>query len=539
MKALSAFLVTLMFILTGCGGSGVDDHADTSKYLRVSMASATIDSPVSVNKYVTLVFSSNIDETTVDASSVYIADENNISIAADLTVSKEKISIIPNEFFLPSNQYTIVVTTDVEDMEGRTLENIFTYAFVTASTPDTLPPSLLTVTPEDNTQAPVTTDIIMEFDENIAGNGVLQLKESDTNIIVNGTTMTSEYTLHFVPEGNLTYGSNYTVSLQGTVEDLAGNAYGGLTSWNFSVTPEEDLMPPSLISVTPADGTKAAKTTDIVMEFDESISGNGVLQLKESDTNITVNGTTTISNNTLRFIPDSDLMPDANYTVTLLGSVNDLAGNAYSGLTSWDFSVNPLVDITPPSLISVTPADGTEAAKTTDIVMEFDESITGDGAIQLKDSDTNIIVNGTTTISGSTLYFIPQSDLVQDSNYTVTLQGTVEDLAGNDYGGLRSWNFSIIPVSDLRVVSASHSGKVIRIEFSEDLNASTVSESDFAINGGSITFDHLIIQNNHTVKFVADSNLSGTEDISVSGTIKDIYGNSHNNGVTAIYNLGG
>jgi hypothetical protein len=181
--------------------------------------------------------------------------------------------------------------------------------------------------------------------------------------------------------------------------------------------------------------------------------------------------------------------------------------------------------------------DGTEAAKTTDIVMEFDENIAGDGLLQLKNSDTNTTVNGTTMISENTLRFVPQNDLIQGSNYTVTLLGTVEDLTGNVYSGPTNWSFSVLPASDLIAVSVTHSGRVIRVEFSEHLDPSTVSENDFLINGGSITFKNLIMEDESTVKFIANSNINGTAEISVSGTIKDIYGISHNNGVTAIYTL--
>jgi len=438
MKILSAFLLTLIFILTGCGesSSGVDRDADTSEYLHVSPTSMASTSPVAVEKYVALTFSYTIDETTVDASSVHIVDENNVPIAATLMVSGENISIIPNEFFLPNMQYTIVVTTAVEDMLGRTLENTYTYTFITASLPDNIPPSLISVTPADGIQVPATTQIIMEFDENIAGDGVLQIEEEgDTPTIVNGTTTIIDNALHFVPEGDLIQSSNYTVTLQGTVEDLAGNAYSGLTSWNFSVTPENDLIAPSLLSITPSEGAEVSKATDIVMKFNENIAGDGILQIEE-------------------------------------------------------------------------------------------------------EGEIPTIVNGTSTISNNILRFVPEADLLQGSNYIVTLQGTVEDLAGNAYSGLTSWNFSVIPASDLRVVGVSYSGKTIRIEFSEDLNTSTVSESDFSINEGSITFDHLLMLDDHTVKFVADSAISGDENISVSGTIEDIYGNSHNDGIDAIYTFG-
>ena len=439
MKVLSALLLTFIFILTGCSNSGSGQEVsavsiDTSKYLRVAGVSASNNTPVPIEKYVLLTFSSSIDETTVDESSVYIEDENSVPVPSALAVSGEKISIIPYEFFLADTPYTIVVTTAVEDTEGRTLENTFTSAFVTASLPDTTAPLLVSVTPDVNAEAVKTTNIVMEFDEIIAGNGVLELTNSDTNLIITGTAAMNDTNLSFVPDNNLDFDGNYTVTLQNTVEDLAGNVYTGLTSWDFSIVPEKDTVAPSLVSLTPDVDAVAAKTTHIVMEFDEYISGNGSLQLTNSDTNIPVPGVNTLNNNTLSFVPDNDLVP----------------GN----------------------------------------------------------------------------------------NYTVTMQGIVEDLAGNEYIGMSSWSFSIIPASELKVVSVTHTGRVIRVVFSEDLNTSTVNESDFAINGGSITFHTFLIKDEIEVQFIADSNINGDENISVSGTIQDINGVNLNNGVTAIYPLG-
>ena len=171
--------------------------------------------------------------------------------------------------------------------------------------------------------------------------------------------------------------------------------------------------------------------------------------------------------------------------------------------------------------------------------MEFDEVIADNGAmLEVKDSIMNTIVSGTSTISNNTLRFVPDSDLVPGSIYTVTLQGTVKDVAGNAYAGVGNWDFSIIATSDLSVLSLRHYGRFIGILFSEDLDPLTVSGNDFAINGGAITFKLFKVHEDIVILKV-DSNIIGTEDITVSGTIKDIYGNSHNNGVPAIYNLGG
>lgn len=331
-KIISAFLLTLMFIVTGCGNtdSGGDTQIDTSKYLRVASASDLSNVPVPINKYVMLVFSAPIDGSTVDTSSVYITDEDNLPIAAVLKVSEEKISIIPDEFFLPNKEYNIVVTTAVKDSVGRTLENTFTYTFITASFSDNTPPSLLSVTPGDGIEALATTEIFMEFDEDIAGDGVLQLENSDTNIIVDGTTTISDHTLYFVPYSDLDQGSNYTVTLQGTVEDLAGNAYDGLTSWEFSVI---DL---SVLSV-------SYSKEVIRIEFSEHLDPSTV---SESDFTIfDINETaipfrlTTIEDDN-RTVHLNVLNPNINKLdgteeISVSGTIQDIYGNSHNnGVTA-------------------------------------------------------------------------------------------------------------------------------------------------------------------------------------------------------------
>jgi len=176
------------------------------------------------------------------------------------------------------------------------------------------------------------------------------------------------------------------------------------------------------------------------MTFNETIAGDGTLELKRSDTGSIVAGTTIPGSNFLRFVPDKNLAEGKNYFATLRGTVKDLADNEYSGLTSWSFSVN---NATPPSLASLSPSDGTSADKSTDIVMAFTESVAGNGTLELKRSDTGVIVTGTSQISGNTLRFVPGSDLNPGVQYTVTLLGTVRDLADNEYAGLTSWNFYI------------------------------------------------------------------------------------------------
>ncbi len=648
MKILSIFLLSLTLMFTACGGGSSDEGTTKStQFLSVPFTPAA-DTPIGIDKIVTMTFSAAIDRETADTTSIYIEDENRERIPASIVVSDSKISIIPTDYFIEDSRYTLVVTTDVADVDGLSLENTFSFTFTTSFGPDISPPSLVTytpaegssvapesnvtmefdevivaddeglfkllnsdtnvsvagittvsdhqilfapgsllehegnytatlvgivkdvagneyngtirswdfsvdpalditapsmvsLTPTDGTSADKATAIIMAFDERIMDdNASLEVKYSGTNTAIEGTSMVNDNTLNFVPTAELTPGEDYTVMVQGSVEDLAGNTYVGVTSWDFSVNPAVDSIAPAMLSLTPADGTSADKATTIIMAFDEDIHDSSAsLEIIDSST-ATVDGTLMINNNTVSFIPTSDLTPDEDYTVMLQGSVEDLAGNAYAGVTSWDFSVNPLVDSSAPAMLSLTPVDGTSADKGTNIIIAFGEEIADNGAsLEVRDSSSDIVV-GTSMIDDNTLSFIPTSDLIPGEDYTVTLQGSVQDLASNTYAGVTSWDFSVDPIvaTMLTVTNIKRQGEKITIEFYEPLDPATVDGTDFLLNGGAIGLTGFIVKGGDwQVEFTADTTLTGDETITISGTVTDRLGNIHNGGIERDYSV--
>jgi|GEM_PF-3597091 len=130
------FLLSLVFLLfmTGCGGSVSSEKETDSKYLNVVYAPTASDlSVVPIERYVVLNFTYVLNPETVKSTSVYLLDEYNNRIPSELLVTEKTVSIIPNEYFVAEHLYTIVVTTDVEDIQGRTLFETFTYNYRTIS----------------------------------------------------------------------------------------------------------------------------------------------------------------------------------------------------------------------------------------------------------------------------------------------------------------------------------------------------------------------------------------------------------------------
>ncbi len=556
MRILLIFLLSLTLLFTGCGGGSSDtSSAKSTQFLSVPFAPAADDVPIGIEKIVTITFSADIDRTTVDDSSAYIMDANKNHIPAELRVTDDRISIIPTDYFLEDSRYTIVITTAVADVEGRTLEVSFTFVFTTSTGPDMTPPSLVSYSPEEGTSVDKSSHVIMEFDELIVADevGLFELLNSDTDLPVEGITIVSEHTIRFAPIGLLDYEGNYTATLLGTVEDIAGNEYNGtVRSWAFSVDPFTESTPPSLLSVTPPEGILADKSTTIIMEFDEAIVADLVdlVELNVTASGAIVLGSATVDGNILTFAPTADLTQGEDYTATLTGAVTDAFGNEYNGtMRSWDFSVTPAVDLIDPGLFALTPEAGASEDIVTEIIMAFDESIADNGVeLQLKDSDTDTVLSGSSSVSGNAIHFIPDSNLTADGNYTVTLQGGVEDLATRGYTGQTSWDFSVNTVDVLSVHRDDYKKNghenTITIEFSEDLDLSTVSEDDFEIKLLFFPLNDPTVWNYtesaRSVSFVVylEYPENSAYNITVSGDIKNLGGNSHNNGEEKTYWFG-
>ena len=150
------------------------------------------------------------------------------------------------------------------------------------------------------------------------------------------------------------------MTVVGTIEDASGNVYSGVSSWNFTTMVAPDTTPPSLVAFIPADNAvNVDPAIEINAVFDENITNTGQIFLIQNTAPGAgpVNGMEGISDDTLWFRPNNDLVEGDTYTATILGPVEDLSGNEYTGQTSWTFTVAAAVDNTAPSLVSLTPAD--------------------------------------------------------------------------------------------------------------------------------------------------------------------------------------
>ncbi len=227
---------------------------------------------------------------------------------------------------------------------------------------------------------------------------------------------------------------------------------------------QTDFTAPTASTLSPGDDATDVPVDSLIsFSFDEPVQpGRGNIVLRDAEGQVVASHAVG-SSPLLSFAGDkvtldlaADLIAGASYRVDVeAGAVLDLAGNAFAGLSSYNFTTKPPPDLTAPTVASFTPADGArDVAVAANLVLRFSEPVSwGSGTIVLRNVATGAVVaqyaaaNGAqVSLAGNLLTIDPAADLTLGTEYRLDLDlGVVKDAAGNPYAGTRSYNFSTLP----------------------------------------------------------------------------------------------
>jgi hypothetical protein len=269
---------------------------------------------------------------------------------------------------------------------------------------------------------------------------------SSTFTLMNGTTVVSgvvsmdnfNITAAFTPASNLTANTVYTAMITTGALDLAGYGLASNYTWNFTTGSTADITPPTVVSTIPsASATNITINSAIAITFSEAMMPSSIstttITLKQGATSIT--GTVGYSGVTAIFTPSSNLASSTVYNVTVTTGVKDLAGNAMVAANSWSFTTGVALDVTPPTVSSVSPTNAsTGVAVNSAITITFSEAMNPLTITTLSimlNNGTTAVLGTVTSPSTTTVVFTPASDLAANTVYTFTITTLVTDLAGN------------------------------------------------------------------------------------------------------------
>lgn len=209
-------------------------------------------------------------------------------------------------------------------------------------------------------------------------------------------------------------------------------------------------------------------------------------------------------------------------------------------------SVTP--DITAPTVSSIDPGNtATGIAINQKIAAAFSEEM---DPLTLTSSTFGLTGPGASPVTGTVTYasagniatFSPESDLALETLYTATITTGAKDLAGNALTSSFVWSFTTGAISDLispTVLSTNPAdavisvalNKIISATFSEAMNASTITSSNFTLTTNDLTpvlgsVDYNLLT--HIATFTPGSNLAPNTTFTATITtgVQDLAGNA-------------
>jgi hypothetical protein len=287
-----------------------------------------------------------------------------------------------------------------------------------------------------------------------------------------------------------------TVNLFADMGAQPATLQSGLTAASQST---DGTLPTSSIT-SPSNGASFSSGATITFSGTASDGGGGVVASVE----VSVDGGSTWTPATISAADVSNTW-SYTWTATSDGTYNirsrgvDDSGNKGSSATGITITVGSGGDVTPPTVSSVSPTNGSTGVNiNTTITANFSESVSGSTVtgttFQLRDAGNNLVA-ATVNTSSNQITLTPSAALANSVVYTVTITGGVsgvKDLAGNALANNYSWSFTTIASADntppaVSSVSPVNGATLVNIyttataNFNEAINASTVTGSTFQL----------------------------------------------------------
>ncbi len=239
-------LLSLLFLLffTACDSNNITDVQDSqksdTKYLTILKAPVA-SVPISINHKIELEFSSVLDVESVNSQTAYMLDEYNQSLGLHLEMDNNKITFTPYQYLKPSSLYTVVVTTELKDINQSSLSQNYLYIFSTSKDDvDNTPLTIRALKPDNDARSvAVQSDIIIDFNKNLSlqtqyeSNQYLKVINNETNKTIDGNIEIFNSLLKFSPKDNLPYDSNISVEVVDEIFDMYGNKFVKPLSFSF------------------------------------------------------------------------------------------------------------------------------------------------------------------------------------------------------------------------------------------------------------------------------------------------------------------
>lgn len=304
---------------------------------------------------------------------------------------------------------------------------------------------------------------------------------------IEGIITFSGVTAKFTPNSPLAINTTYTAIIKTTVKDLMGNALQEDYVWAFSTG---STITPIVTSTDPENNETNVFLNKIVtasfnMQMNNSTINTSTFTLKQGL--VSVSGTVSYNGTDAYFTPTTSFISNTEYTATITTEAKNLQGTAISNNYVWKFTTG---NTTGPRVTSTDPANNATNVALNKIItatfdMPMDPSTITDLTFTLKDGNTSII--GAVSYLGTTATFIPNVNLLSNTNYTATITTGAKNIAGTPLANNYVWNFSTITTStgtEIDLESAEDFGILAGVGISNNAGFSEIYDMNVGISPG-------------------------------------------------------
>jgi hypothetical protein len=370
---------------------------------------------VFVNSPVVLAFNKEMDRPSVEA-----AFSIEPPVAGTFTWEGTVARFTVDGFFAEATTYTYGLDTTARDVDGIHLLEPLEVAFTTGEGVDVYPPTVVSIL---SSRAPRDAVVRITFSEPMDRASVMTTFSIDP--AVPGNLSWEADTLVFTPEGLLDYDTLFTVRVDGTATDLAGNPLGNDVHYTFLTI--ADTVPPRVEGTDPVNGSRDVPlVADVSLLLSEDVDRDtlpGALSWEPPVlADVSWNGSTaTLS-------PRHPLEEGTVYNLTVGTSLSDVRGNPMEEPFLLRFTTAGSSDRTPPFLVSAAPTAGSNVAPGGQVRLTWSEPMDRDSVEEA--IWVSPVAMATFSWSGDVLT-ITLEGTEMGRVYTINVDRSATDSAGN------------------------------------------------------------------------------------------------------------
>src|SRR5579864_5518137 len=504
--------------------TGSSSTADTTKPSVTAVSPTNAATGVSVNAPIILTFNEGIDFSTVSNSSIVVYGPFSGVLAGVYSINSTGTAVTFTPVSpLPGNTtFTVRVgyNSYPTDLAGNTANSFSSY-FTTAATPDTTPPSVVSVTPASGaTNMGLNAKPVITFSESLNAS---TLTSSNLGLFANGTQVSAgvsssaDNRVVTLSPSILPAASNVDIVATSGVKDLSGNSLPYFVS-QFTTANQFDFSSPSVSVQRPANGaSNVPLTSNIVIYINEPMVVTSVQNaLHVSQNGVLVSGTTQVTDNgqVIQFTPSVPWQYNAQIQVFVDSTALDTDGIA---LNSYQGSFRTVTDTSAsaPTVVATNPGLGVTAPTNVVVEVGFSQpidpaSVTGTSVVCFREFVGGWIQGYVGLLyGGQVLQFIPRYPLAPNTSYQCVISSNLRGANGVAFYGTNVI-FTTGSVADTTVptlVSISPpSGStnvgdngLVRLVFSKPINPLTINSSTVQLSGGGTVaiLDSISFSNNN------------------------------------------